>query len=224
MQACWVLINLAVHPEWREKCKKEIKALFSCHLSSSTSSATLNEKLATIPVSAWEDELPILDACIRESQRMTMAGLALRRNLHGEMRIGGCMVRRGDFLGYSLRDVHLNPRYYPEPNKYDPSRWLQSDPVSTATPPFFGWGAGRHACTGVKVAKLEMKLISVVFLTRYEYELVDKGGRFPDPLPVPNRNDLHRVCGVADLVFRLGAHRVSCLFCLGSPSWAYMLL
>ena len=137
------------------------------------------------------------------------------------MKIDGQVVRRGDFVAYLLRDAHLNPRYYPEPDKYDPSRWLQSGPVSSVTHPFFGWGAGRHACTGVKMAKLEMKLISVMFLTRYEYELVDKDGRFPDPLPVPNRNDLHQVCGMADRPnFCLGAHRVSSLFCVGSPSWA----
>jgi len=43
----------------------------------------------------------------------------------------------------------------------------------------------------MKVAKLEMKLILATFLTRYEFELVDKDGKFPDPLPVPNRNNIH---------------------------------
>ena len=41
----------------------------------------------------------------------------------------------------------------------------------------------------MKIAKLEMKLILVFCLVRYEFELVDKDGKFPDPLPVPNRND-----------------------------------
>ena len=45
----------------------------------------------------------------------------------------------------------------------------------------------------MKVAKLEMKLIMATFLMRYEFDLVDKLGRFPDPLPVPDRNDAHRV-------------------------------
>jgi len=188
-----MLTDLAIHPEWREKCKKEIQDLLSRHLGDSLSSAPLCEKLGSIPVSAWEDELPILDACIRETQRISLAIVALRRNLREEMKIGERVVKRGDFLAYSMATVHLNPEYYPEPYKYDPGRWLRPDPVPNAAYPFLGWGVGRHPCTGMKVAKLEMKLISAFFLTRYEYDLVDKDGKLPNPLPVPNRNNIQQV-------------------------------
>jgi len=192
-QACWMLTDLAIHPEWREKCKKEIQDLLSRHLSIPHSSGILYEKLGAIPVTAWEDELPILDACIRESQRISFTGAALRRNLREEIKIGEQVVKPGDFLVYSLADVHLNSEYYPEPYKYDPDRWLRPDSVPNAPYTFLGWGVGRHPCTGMKVAKLEMKLILAFFLTRYEYDLVDRDGNFPNPLPVPDRNDIHQV-------------------------------
>ena len=188
-----MLIDLAVQPEWRAKCRKEIQDLLSRHLDDSLSSATLHEKLAAVPVSAWEDELPILEACARESQRIITSGVTLRRNVREEMRIGEQVVKRGDFLAYSLAEVHLNPEYYPEPYKYDPGRWLRPDPVPDAVYPFLGWGAGRHPCAGMKVAKLEMKLIMALYLTRYEFGHEDKDGKFPNPLPVPNRNDIHQV-------------------------------
>ena len=204
-----MLIDLAIHPEWKEKCKKEIRGLLSRHLCDSLSSATLSEKLAAIPVPAWEDELPILDACIRESQRISITLLLLRRNLGGEMKIGEQVVKRGDFLAYSLGDVHLNPEYYPDPHKYDPGRWLRSDPLPNAAYTFLGWGAGRHPCTGMKVAKLEMKLVMAMFLMRYEFDLVDKLGRFPDPLPVPNRNDAHQVrVGLYEAALGTDVHHV----------------
>ena len=193
-QACWMLIDLAIHPEWREKCKKEIQDLLSRHLGDSLSSATLSEKLGSVPVSAWEDELPILEACIRESHRIAITGVVLRRNIRKEVvKIGEQVVKQGDFLAYCLGEVHLSPEYYPDPHKYDPGRWLRPDPLPNAVYPFLGWGAGRHPCTGMKMAKLQMKLILAMFLTRYEFDLVDKDGKFPDPLPVPNRNDTHRV-------------------------------
>ena len=188
-----MLIDLAIHPEWREKCKKEIQDLLSNHLNDTLSSATLQERLGAIPISAWEDELPILEACTRESQRMAFNNVALRRNVREEIKIGEQVVKRGDFLAYALAQVHLNPKYYPEPYKYDPGRWLRPDPVPDAIYPFLGWGAGRHPCTGIKMAKLEMKLILALFLTRYEFGLVDEDGKFPDPLPVPNLNDIHQV-------------------------------
>jgi cytochrome P450 len=185
-----VLIDLAIHPEWKEKCKKEIQGLITRY---APSTGTLHEKLAAIPLSAWEDELPIFDACIRESQRIALSGVAIRRNVRGEIKIGEQVVKRGDFLAYHLGDVHLNSEYYPDPYKYDPGRWLRPDPVPNAVYPFLGWGAGRHPCVGMKVAKLEMKLISAMFLTRYEFDLVDKDGKFPNPIPVPDRNDIHMV-------------------------------
>ena len=188
-----MLIDLAVHPEWKEKCKKEIHDFLSHHLGGSLSSATLSEQLGAVPLSVWEDGLPILEACTRESQRISITGTAIRRNLHEEIRIGEQVVKRGDFLTYSLAEVHLNPEYYPEPYKYDPGRWLRPDPVPNVTYPFIGWGAGRHTCTGMRVAKVEMKLILAVFLTSYEFDLVDKDGKFPNPLPVPDRNDIHQV-------------------------------
>lgn len=217
-----MLINLAANPEWREKCKKEVQELLSRY--SSPSSGTLHQRLGTIPVSAWEDEIPILDACIRESQRIAVTGTTLRRNIHEELKIAGRVVKRGDFLAYSIGDVHLNPEYYPEPHKYDPSRWL--DPASSpdAIYSYLGWGAGRHPCAGMKVAKLEMKMILVMFLARYDYELVDKNGKFPNPLPVPNRNDIHQVCQVSnDRCFYLVAHRFFSLICPGASSWTQVL-
>ena len=175
----------------------------SRYLSSSVSSGPLSKRLAAIPISAWEDELPTLDACIRESQRVVSNGLFLRKNLsEGEVEVDGQVVRPGDYLVILARESHWNPRYYPEPDKYDPSRWLQSDPVSGATHPFFGFGIGRHHCSGMRAAKFQMKVISAMFLARYEYELVDENGRFPDSLPVPDRND-HQVCGIADRIFCL---------------------
>ena len=176
---------------------KEIQGLLSRY-SDSASAETLCEKLKTIPICAWEDELPTLDACIRESQRISFIAIVLRKNIGGEIEIGGRVVKRGDFLAYSTGDVHLNPEYYPEPYKYDPGRWLRPDPIPDAAYTFLGWGAGRCPCTGMKVAKLEMKLILAMILAGYEYGLVDKDGKFPNPVPVPDRNDIHQVRVASD--------------------------
>ena len=192
-KACWTLIDLATHPEWKEKCTNEIKELLSRHLGDSVTYSTVYDKLATIPFSAWEDELPMMDACSKESQRLSFTGAALRRNVREDIKIGGRSVKRGDFLTYPISEVHLSSEFYPDPYKYDPGRWVRPDPVSDSIYPYLGWGAGRHPCPGMKIAKLEMKLIMAMFLMRYDYELVDSTGKFPSTLPTPNRNDIHQV-------------------------------
>lgn len=192
---CWTLIDLAVHREWREKCKSEIEELLSRHLGDPDPYPTTYDKLSAIPLSAWEEELPILDACTRESQRLAMSGALLRRNIYENINIGGKVVKRGDFVTYPTTEVHLNPEYYPAPHEYDPGRWLRPDPVPDVPYPFLGWGAGRHPCPGMKVAKFQIKLIVATLLLRCEYELVDEDGKFPNPAPVPNKGDT-KVCVV----------------------------
>ena len=55
---------------------------------------------------------------------------------------------------------------------------------------------GRHPCAGMKVAKLEIKVIVAFFLAGYEYDVVNSEGKFPEQLPKPDYNDIHQVCSV----------------------------
>ena len=45
----------------------------------------------------------------------------------------------------------------------------------------------------MKLAKLQIKLTLAIFLTGHEFGLVDKDGKFPDPLPVPDPNGFRLV-------------------------------
>jgi len=85
---------------------------------------------------------------------MAVTGTTLRRNIHGDIKIDGKVVKRGDFLAYCIGDVHLNPDYYPEPYKYDSGRWLRPDPVSGAAYPFIGWGCTLVQTGGSKKLRL----------------------------------------------------------------------
>jgi cytochrome P450 len=53
--------------------------------------------------------------------------------------------------------------------------------------------SGRHPCAGMKIAKLELKLVLALMLLGYNYELVNESGKHPDILPEPDRNDLTKV-------------------------------
>lgn len=48
----------------------------------------------------------------------------------------------------------------------------------------------------MKIAKLEMKMVLVLLLVGYDYELVDSKGVYPKSLPEPDRNDTHQVCSL----------------------------
>ena len=68
----------------------------------------------------------------------------LRRNVVKDMEMQGVKIQKGDFLAYSVMDVHMNEDIYTEPEKFDPARFeigRQEDRKVYCG--FLGWGAGK---------------------------------------------------------------------------------
>ncbi|KAF8182333.1 cytochrome P450 [Pholiota molesta] len=170
INSCWALVFLASHPEWKAKAKAEIGAMIEKH-TNTTSGEPLHKRLAAVPVSAWEDEMPVMELIIRETLRIVVSGTALRRNLVEDLTVSRA--------------------------RFAPGR--EEDKNSTFA--FLGWGAGRHPCTGMKVAKLEIKLIVAMMLAGYDFDVVDKAGKTPKQLPQPDRNDIHQARPIGEQVY-----------------------
>ena len=140
--ACWSLLYLAENPVWRARVSKEFKALLHKHTDSS-SSEPLNKRLAMIPLSAWEEELPSAELVIRETIRLLLNLGIPRRNTHRSVAIDGVTIEKGDFVMYSAAQVHLNPDIYPNPTTFDPERYApgrEEDKKEGLA--YLGWGAG----------------------------------------------------------------------------------
>ena len=52
---------------------------------------------------------------------------------------------------------------------------------------------GRHPCAGMKIAKLELKIVLALMLLGYNNDLVNESGKYPDILPEIDRNDFIKV-------------------------------
>ena len=108
-------------------------------------------RLSTIPLDAWEDELPSLDLIIRETLRISRSATVFRRNIEKDMQVGEATIKRGDFLAYTSSDVHLNPDIYTNPMAFDPDRYgpgREEDRKETFS--YLGWGAGMCPITALK--------------------------------------------------------------------------
>ncbi|KIM88310.1 hypothetical protein PILCRDRAFT_253602 [Piloderma croceum F 1598] len=192
MICCWTLLYLSANKEWKGKAMAEVKSLLAAH-TTMTSSEPMHQRLSRIPFSAWEDEMPVVESIIRETLRLVKNDTALRRNLADNLQVSGKTIDKGAFMAYNMADVHLNELFYSEPLKFDPDRFTAPrEEDKRGNIAFLGWGAGRHPCTGMKFAKLEIKMILALVLSRYEYKLVDTSGKPPKQLPQPNRNDIHQ--------------------------------
>ncbi|KAJ7741414.1 cytochrome P450 [Mycena maculata] len=183
--ASWIITFLGGHQTWRQKAKAEAEALLAAQ-SDPTSSTSISARLAEIPLETWESQTPVLDAIIRETLRVAQPHTAMRRNLGPEMYINDKLIPSGAYVVYPFSDVHLDPEIYPDPWRFDPSR----KEVSKVDLGYVGWGVGKTNCLGTRLAKVELKLTTALFLLGFDHIVVDKTGEAPDPLPKPNWNDI----------------------------------
>jgi len=62
-----------------------------------------------------------------------------------------------------------NAEDFPEPEKFDPTRFLNKETVDGEL--FYPFGAGTRICVGRRFAMLEMTMVMAMFFRRYEFDL-----------------------------------------------------
>lgn len=180
---------MQVNPEWKAKAVAEVRSFITKYAQKGTDS--VSEQLSQVPPQAWEDEMPVLEVCLRETIRITLTGGALRRVMPkaSTPAFNGHKLQPGSFVAYPIADVHHNPDIYPDPMRWDPNRFARGEDKKQHWA-FVGWGTGRHPCLGMRFAKLEVKIILALFLTQFEYDVVDPAGRPMTKLPEPYRDNM----------------------------------
>jgi sterol 14-demethylase len=150
LNSAWVLCYLAASPFWLSEVRKEIQSVVDKHLLGDK--ASLIDRLGKLSLEAWEQDFPIIDYCLRDSIRLQLHGAAFRRNITGKpITIGDRQVPPDGFLLYHFGEHHLNPEYYQQPEKWDPSRYFPDRAEDKKEKyAYIGWGAGRHREFGSK--------------------------------------------------------------------------
>ncbi|CAE6457204.1 unnamed protein product [Rhizoctonia solani] len=188
LMASWILIFLDQEPEWRDIVIQEVQTLLNRYAPAPQNYGSISERFSTIPLEAWENEMPVLE--------VSMPSRDYPISIHyGAFASSRCIPLTFDdssFLVYLAGETHSNPDIYPNPNKFDPSRYAAGQDKSQ-THAYLGWGAGRHPCLGKHFAQYKVKVICALFFTVYNYEVVDASGRRPDPtVTVPDRNNIYQ--------------------------------
>ncbi|KAF8604865.1 cytochrome P450 [Ceratobasidium sp. AG-I] len=192
LMSAWIFIFLDQEPEWRDKVLHELHLLLEKYAPASEGVSSPSERFSVIPPQVWENEMPILEACLRETIRLIFSGALLRRVTTGDIELTGKTIPNGTFLTYLTSQTHIDPEIYPNPTKFDPGRYSDGQDKAQAYA-FLGWGVGRHPCLGRRFAQYEIKAICAMVLASYEYSIVDSKGRKPDPsATVPDRNNIYQ--------------------------------
>ena len=107
-------------------------------------------------------------ATILEVQRArTVIDFAARRVYPPTYQLGEWVLSQGDSIIVSIGRIHDDPSVYPDPELFDPQRYIGNKPSTFAWIPF---GGGTRRCVGAAFANMEMDVVLRTVLRNFTIE------------------------------------------------------
>ncbi|KAE9553489.1 hypothetical protein FO519_003318 [Halicephalobus sp. NKZ332] len=152
---CFELIN---NPESLEKLNEEIQEF------------TFSENFTYENIS----QLRYLDACIKESLRLhPIAASVVTRTCMEPTTIGNIFVEKGINVEIDVLSLNFSEKLWgPDPEKFRPERWLESEHRNQAA--FMTFGAGPRICLGKRLAIFEEKIMLIKLLQKFDLKKCEK--------------------------------------------------
>ncbi|CAG9837629.1 unnamed protein product [Diabrotica balteata] len=156
----WALRQLAIHKEYQDQIYEEIISV----LGDAQKQPDLNDL----------NELKVMERFIKETLRLFPAVPLIARTLDEDIELNGHLIPKEATIDIWIYDIHRNPKYWPEPEKFDPDRFLPENCVNRHPFAFVPFSAGPRNCIGQRFAMYEMKAILCGIMQNFSVELADK--------------------------------------------------
>lgn len=175
----WTFYLLALHPEVEARLLEELTAVLGAP--ASTGEGTGDGAGARLP--GWED-LPKLEYTRRvfsEAMRLYPPAWATARIARRDDEIAGCRIPAGSSVIVSQYVTHRDPRWWPDPERFDPDRFAPEAEAARPKFAYFPFGGGPRRCIGEPFAWMEGQLLVAALAQRFHFEL--QPGYAPELLP-----------------------------------------
>ena len=150
----WTWYLLAQHPDAEAALHAEL-------------SAVLGNRLPTF------DDLPRLrytQQIFAESMRLYPPAWAIGRMAREPLELGGYTLPAKSIVLLSPYLMHRTPRFWPDPDRFDPARWADGDFYKRDFT-YFPFGGGPRICVGERFAWMEGVLLLAVIAQRWRFRL-----------------------------------------------------
>ncbi|XP_051147073.1 abscisic acid 8'-hydroxylase 4-like [Andrographis paniculata] len=167
----WILYYLHHHPHLLQAVKAEQSAIY---LSNDKGNRGLT----------WTQtrNMPFTYRVIQESLRMASVVSFTFREAVVDVEYNGYLIQKGWKVMPLFRNIHHNPEFFNDPQKFDPHRFDVPPKPNTYMP----FGNGAHSCPGNELAKLEMLILIHHLVNKYRWEVVGPMHMVQyKPFPVP---------------------------------------
>jgi len=154
----WACYLIARNPQIETKLADELRAV-------------LGDRVPT------PEDLPRLrytEMVLKEVMRLYPAVWGIGRKAVKECVLGGYRVPAGSNIFILQWCTQRDPRFFPDPERFDPERWRE-DPVRAGKIPrfaYFPFGGGPRVCVGASFAMMEATLLLAMIQQKYHLEVV----------------------------------------------------
>ncbi len=119
--------------------------------------------------------MPYARAVFRETLRLYPPITFMPRVATRAARIGNRQLRRGALVMIAPWTLHRHKSYWPDPDRFDPDRFLPEGESAQTPGAFIPFGAGPHTCVGAGFATVESILILARLAQRFEFDVSEAG-------------------------------------------------
>jgi cytochrome P450 len=120
-------------------------------------------------------ELCFVERVVTESMRLLPPVWAIGRQAIEPVQIGGYDLPKGTLVSMSQWVMHRDPRWFDDPERFWPDRWLDGHEGQARKPPRYAYlpfGGGPRQCIGNNFALLEATLLLAALAQRFRFELI----------------------------------------------------
>jgi cytochrome P450 len=117
-------------------------------------------------------KLPYTRMVMAEAMRLYPPAWVVGRAALGDFEAGGYTIPAGSTVFLSQWVMHHDPRFYPEPYRFDPQRWTAEAEAARPKFSYFPFSAGPRMCIGDQFAWTEGILALATLARRWQPRLV----------------------------------------------------
>jgi cytochrome P450 len=132
--------------------------------------AELDAVLDGSPTFADVRSLTYLDRVLQETMRLYPPVYAMFREPLVDVKLGGYRIPAGAAVMCPQWAVHRSPRWWDEPERFDPDRWGRDRAADRPRFAHFPFGGGPRHCIGKQFSLLEAKLVLAVIWRDYRLD------------------------------------------------------
>nr|XP_018909369.1 PREDICTED: cytochrome P450 4C1-like isoform X1 [Bemisia tabaci] len=156
----FTLFLLGNHPDIQEKCYEELDDIFQ----GSDRKATVDDLRS----------MKYLEQVIKESLRLFPSAPMISRKAKADTKFGDYVVPEGTLVTFSIYALHRNPKYFSNPEKFDPDRFSPENIKGRHHYAYTPFAAGSRNCIGQKFAMMEEKVVLSSILRNFVLESIQR--------------------------------------------------